>query len=168
MLMFIKKYSFMVRCVISAMLFLIITGTFFSCGTGMKIRSLLGGRLQVAVKISEDANQNHPVSMDLVFVYDEKLMEELLKLSAKEWLEKRDQIKRDHVEGKGLDIWGWEWTPGQEIPVQELPLNANAEAALIFADYLSPGAHRIRVDPFKDITIRLLKDDIFAESSQDK
>jgi type VI secretion system protein len=165
--LFIKKYSFVIRRIISVMLFLIITGTFFSCGTGIRIRSLLGGRLQVAVKISEDANQNHPVAMDLIFVYDEKLVEELLKLSAKEWLAKRDQVKRDYVEGKGLDIWGWEWTPGQEIPVQELPLNAKTETALIFADYLSPGAHRIRVDPFKDITIRLLKDDVFAESSQE-
>lgn len=165
--MFIRKYSFIIRYLICTTLFLLVTGTFFSCGTGIRIRSLLGGKLQLAVSVSADANQNHPVATDLVFVYDEKLMEELIKLSAKEWFEKRDQIKRDHVEGKGLDVWAWEWTPGQEIPVQELPLNARTEAALIFADYLSPGAHRIRVEPFKDIRIRLLKDDVFAESSPD-
>ncbi len=156
-----KKYAV---SLIAASLFLVLIVTLFSCGIGVRTRSLLGGRLHVTVNIAENANQNSPIALDLLFVYDEELLEKLLKMSAKEWFEKREQIRRDYPEGEGLDYWGWEWVPGQKIPVQEMPLKAESEAAMIFANYLSPGSHRARVDPFKDMRIRLSEKEFLVES----
>ncbi|WP_207681679.1 hypothetical protein [Desulfonema magnum] len=160
----VKNHIASVHIIISLFLFLIMAGTLFSCGIGIRTRSLLGGKLHFTVNISEKANRNSPIALDLVFIYDEKLLEKLLEMPAKEWFEKREQIKRDNPEGISLDCWSWEWVPGQNIPVQELPLKAAAEGSLIFADYLTPGAHRNRVDPFKDITVRLLEEDFYVEN----
>ena len=139
---------------------------FFSCGWDIRTRSLLGGKLHMAVEIEENANRNSPVAMDMVFVYDEKLLEQLIKMPAKEWFANREQIRRDHPEGEAFERWGWEWVPGQKIPLQEMPLKAGAEAIVFFADYLSPGAHRVRTDPFRDIRIRLGEDDFHVETPE--
>ena len=134
-----------------------------SCGAGVRARSLLGGKLHVTVNISDKVNQNAPIATDLLLVYNEKLCEDLLKMSAKDWFRQKEQIKRDYIEGVGLDCWSWEWVPGQKIPIQKLPLKSNAKAGIVFADYLSPGAHRIRFSPFEDIVIRLLETDFFVD-----
>ncbi|MEZ4525333.1 MAG: hypothetical protein R2941_05365 [Desulfobacterales bacterium] len=134
-----------------------------SCGVGVRTRSMLGGKLHVSVNISEKVNQNAPIATDLLLVHNEKLCDELLKMSAKDWFRQKEQIKRDYIEGDGLDCWSWEWVPGQKIPIQKLPLKSSAKAGIVFADYLSPGAHRIRFSPFEDIVIRLLEKDFFVD-----
>jgi type VI secretion system protein len=143
---------------------LLIAGIVSSCGIGVRMRALLGGKLQVSVNISENANQNNPISLDLVFVYNEKLSDDLVKMTAKDWFAKREQLRRDYIEGEGVEYLNWEWIPGQKIPLQILPLKANAKAAFVFADYQTPGAHRFRADPFNDIVIHLRESGFYVES----
>ena len=105
-----------------------------------------------------EANQNNPLAVDLVLVFDEDLLKQLLNYSAKTWFEKRDQIQRDFPEGEGVQIWNWEWTPGQRIGIKEVPMTAKAKGGLIFAQYFSKGDHRARFDPLGDVHIDFLKD----------
>ena len=130
----------------------------------LRTRSLAGGSLDVTVKIAEDANQNSPIAVELMVVYDEELMARLLKMTASQWFAERDQIRRDYKDGEGFDSWGWEWVPGQKIPVQELPLKPSAQGALVFADYAVPGTHRFRIDPFEDIIIHLKNTEFVVET----
>ena len=104
-----------------------------SCGAGVRARSMLGGKLNVTVNVSEKVNQNAPIAMDLLLVYNDQLRDTLLKMSAKDWFRQKDQIRRDYIEGEGLDCWSWEWIPGQKIPMQKLPLKSKAKAGIVFA-----------------------------------
>ncbi len=122
-------------------------------------RSVIGGRIDIKVEIAENANQNSPIAVDLVVVYDEKLMEELMGMTADDWFAKRSQKRRDYLDGAGFDSWGWEWVPGQKVPVQRLPLKPAAIGGVIFAKFVTPGAHRNRINPFDDVTIFLREDD---------
>ncbi|OQY58006.1 MAG: hypothetical protein B6245_14030 [Desulfobacteraceae bacterium 4572_88] len=158
-----KSSGFIKNYMTSLLLALIVAGTLLSCGIGVRTRAILGGKIHITVNVTEKANQNNPVAMDFLLVYDKNLLGELLKMSSKDWFEKREQIKLDYLEGEGVECWSWEWVPGQKIPIQVLPLKANAEGALIFAEYLCPGAHRIRVQPFDDIVIHLLEKDFLVE-----
>jgi type VI secretion system protein len=121
------------------------------CGLFVRTRSLLGGRVDVFVTLSETANGNHPVAVDLLIVRNPELLERLLGMGGREWFAERDQIRRDFLPGEDLDVWSWEWVPGQRVPDQEIPLAAGAKGGLVFAEYLSPGAHRARFDPFSDL-----------------
>ncbi|MDD2390583.1 MAG: hypothetical protein PHP23_12735 [Desulfobacterales bacterium] len=141
-----------------------IAALFFSCGIKTRTRAMLGQKFNLQIDIAEKANRNNPIALDLLIVYNEKLLTDLLSMSAKQWSENRNQIRRDYIEGTGFDIWSWEWVPGQKVSVQQLPLKAKARGAVVFADYFSPGAHRYRVDPFKSIHIFLLEEDFFIET----
>lgn len=148
-------------------LILILIGSSLSCGivsgSYTRMRALLGGKVHIKTNIVEKANQNSPVALDLLVIYDENLLAQLLNMSAKEWFEKRTQIKRDHLEGRGLDYWGWEWVPGQKIPDKTLPLKSKAKGGIIFAGYFSLGPHRATFDPFGDMTIHLLENGFTVE-----
>ena len=118
-----------------------------------RTRSLFGGDLKMQVRVSPELNQNSPVAVDLVVAYEKKLLEQLQELTAQEWFEQRDQLQRDFP--KGLDRWSWEWVPGQEVPEQTLTFRLGAAGALLFADYLEPGAHRQAVDPHEHFHLEL-------------
>ncbi len=143
-----------------SLFFLIISVCFISC---VRTRAMLGGKIRIDVTISEKANQSSPVALDLLMIADEELLDQLLKLTAKQWFERRDQIKKDYLKDSGLKTWEWEWVPGQAVPIIEIPLQPQAEGAIIFADYHTPGAHRFRIDPAEDILIYLDENDASVE-----
>lgn len=134
-----------------------------SCGMKLKTRALLGGKQHIQVKIAGNANKDSPVAVDMLYVYNEKLLEQLITLTSKEWFEKKAQLIKDYPEGTGLDFWSWEWGPGQEIPVQKLPLRPDSIGGIIFASYHSPGPHRLSFDPAMDIKILLLEDEFLVQ-----
>ena len=115
------------------------------CGLVARTQRMFGGALPLEVTISAGANQASPVAVDLLVVYDQQVLDRLLALSAREWFQQREQWKRDHP--GAFEAWGWEWVPGQAVPRQVAEYRAGAKAALVFADYLTPGTHRVQLDP---------------------
>ncbi|WP_437755083.1 hypothetical protein [Sorangium sp. So ce1389] len=121
--------------------------------------SLRPFRLLVEVHVAARANQNSPIPVTLLAVYDQKLFERLSEMSAKQWYDQRDQLRRDFPSGDAFTEWEWEFVPGYTPPpaVVEIPRNANA---LVFANYRSPGPHRIRLGPHQRIRIDLEGEDL--------
>jgi len=130
-------------------------------------RAIIGGQVDVTVEIADNANQNSPIAVDLIVVYDEKLMEQLMGMTAGDWFARRSQIRRDYLDGAGFDSWGWEWIPGQKVPVQKLPLKPAAIGGVVFAKFITPGAHRSRINPFDDVTIFLRENDFAVNIPND-
>lgn len=145
----------MFHIAILSLFFLLLAGIFGSCGIGVRTKAALGDKLNVKVDISENANTNSPIALDVVLVYDEALLKQLIKMPSGEWFEKREQIARDHTRGEGLDYWTWEFVPGQNVETQILPIKPKAKGGIVFANYYTPGEHRFRIDPFKDLIIHL-------------
>jgi type VI secretion system protein len=114
------------------------------------------------VAVAPGVNAHSPVEVEFVVVRDEKLMQILLELSARDWFARRAQLKSDYP--KELQSVSWEFVPGQRVEAQELPLEQRAgEATLIFANYSTPGLHRQRVDQFRRITLLLGASDFSIE-----
>lgn len=112
----------------------------------------------VSFEVTPQANQNAPIALDLVVIYDDKLVAQVLKLPAKEWFDKRAQLKLDHP--AVLYTWQWELVPGQLVPFFTLPADSKrAKAVVIFANYQTPGTHRVRLDPFEGIIVRMLENE---------
>jgi type VI secretion system protein len=124
-----------------------------ACGLVTTTLRMFGGSLPLEVTIAGSANQESPVAVELLIIYDKRLLDRLLALGAREWFEQREQWKRDFP--GDFESWAWEWVPGQPVGRQEKEFRAGAKGALVFADYLTPGAHRAQFDPHSPVRLLL-------------
>ncbi len=113
----------------------------------------------VSIYTESDTNENSAIAVDLVIVYDQELAKLLGQMAAAKYFSSSKQLLLDNP--TLLDIWHWELVPGQIVqdftPPQE---EGDAYSAYVFANYLSPGDHRIKVAPTGIVKILLLKDDL--------
>jgi type VI secretion system protein len=115
------------------------------CGLVTRTQRMFGGSLPLEVSIVATANRTSAIAVDLLVVYDSQVLDRLLQLAARDWFRDREQWRRDYP--AAFELWGWEWVPGQPVARQVAEYRAGAKAALVFADYLTPGAHRVEFDP---------------------
>jgi type VI secretion system protein len=118
-------------------------------------------RYLIEVATSAKANRNSPIPVTLVAVRDPKLFEQIVKLSAKQWYEQREQMRRDFPSGTAFSEWDWEFVPGQAPPPIFIEIDGQALGGILFANYRSPGDHRFRIGAAQRMRIDLL-DDGFA------
>ncbi len=143
-------------CVTGLLLLVLLTG----CGRSIATRAL-------GFTVTPDANDHTPVPVELVVAYDPELVPALLELTARQWFESRQQLLRDYP--RGLRAHLWELVPGQNLPSEALPLERRgAAAAFVYADFRAPGAHRIRVDPYDRVVLRLTRDSVQLEGPQSR
>lgn len=135
----------------------------WALGCGANRRSFFGGDVAVRVEADPEINQNSPVAVEMVVVYDKDLLEALLAKGARDWFRDREQIRKDHPGDKDFISMSWEVVPGQSLPVQELSFGSGARGGIVFADYFSQGAHRARFDPHLDLRIHLQDQDFSLE-----
>ncbi|HEU4477621.1 MAG TPA: hypothetical protein VFR80_03825 [Pyrinomonadaceae bacterium] len=121
-------------------------------------------KLEVKVNISPAANNNNPVAVDLVLVKDKKLLQELMKMSASDWFEKRNQVELDYPKETELDAGRWEWVPGQQVKLDRVPVNLDIAGGVVFAKYFNAGTHRAPFDPRKGILITLSDENLCVQS----
>jgi len=113
----------------------------------------------VSIYTEPDTNQNSAIAVDLVMIYDQELVKLIGQMSAAKYFTSSKELLLDNP--TLLDIWHWELVPGQIVqdfaPPQE---NGDAYAAYVFANYLTPGSHRIKVAPNGKVKILLMQNDL--------
>jgi type VI secretion system protein len=108
----------------------------------------------VSIRADSLANSDTPIPVDLVVIYDKALVAQAAELTARQWFTRKSQIARDHP--NGFRSASWELVPGQQVPVHRFPFKRRGvRAAFVFADYLAPGDHRVRIDPLRTAAIVL-------------
>lgn len=152
--------TFLLRVVAAAGL-AALAALFAGCPKGPKVvtKRLPGGpkesKIEVSVRVAQNANGGNPVALDLLLVSDKDLLKELQKMSAGDWFEKRAQIMLDHPKDGELSVSRWEWVPGQVVRLDQVRVAPEVKGAVIFANYFNPGEHRAVVDPHRDVRITL-------------
>lgn len=99
----------------------------------------------LSIDVDTQANLDTPIAVDAVLVRNPQLFDMLLGLPSAKWFAQREQLRRDYP--KELSVLSYEVVPGQQII--EAPFAFDGERAagvLVFADYQTPGAHRVRLD----------------------
>ncbi|MGK4008194.1 hypothetical protein WMF31_36590 [Sorangium sp. So ce1036] len=115
-------------------------------------------QLGMKVRVARQANRNSPVPVTLLAVYDPKLFERISAMSAKQWYEQREQLHRDFPSGDGFTEWQWEFVPGYN-PRDRVVRIFRQASIIMFANYRSPGAHRVRLGPYSRILVNLEEED---------
>jgi len=136
------------------------------------VRSTIPGasgqtKLDVKVHISQTANRNNPVAVDLVLVSDKKLLKELMKMSARDWFQQKHQVQLDYPKETDLVAGSWEWVPGQAVKLDRLPVRLEIVGGVVFANYLNEGPHRAAINPRKAILLTLGEDDLCVQLAKE-
>lgn len=145
-ILFKKMMKILKICLISLAL-----GSLSACGTIGSVASFFtakGSRLDwngMTVIAAEGANLNTPVAVDVVLLRDDAALGMVSALSASKWFSSRTDLAKTFPEG--LSYRSMEIAPGQTL---KLPADAfgasRVVGVMLFADYLTPGEHRVRVD----------------------
>lgn len=115
---------------------------------------------QVSLSAAENANRNSAVAVDIVLVTEDAVVEKVIDLPASKWFAARADLAKTFP--KVLTYRSWELVPGQVLTVDGDSFGSpRVAAALVFADYATPGSHRVRIDEFKGrLVVRLEQDDL--------
>ena len=124
------------------------------------------GRISIKVEIDEKANQNSPIAFDLLVFTDKDLLNKVLGFDSKKWFKEREQFKNDYLSGGIFYYQGWEFAPGQKVPDMQFPTYWKAIGAIIFVNYLTPGPHRYRVNPYKDFSVHFKETKIVVKQAK--
>lgn len=115
----------------------------------------------VEVDAENNANDGTPVTIDFVSAYDKQVVDTLETVTASEWF----QSKNNYIlqfEAK-IFVFNKEFVPGHQVQLEYTTgIDEDAIANFIFANYHSPGEHRVRVGKFKILIIKLQESDFFV------
>jgi type VI secretion system protein len=99
----------------------------------------------LAIQVVAQANLDTPIAVDAVLVRNPQLLDTLLGLPSAKWFAQREQLRRDYP--KDLSVISYELVPGQQISESTFAFDGQrAAGVLVFADYQTAGAHRVRLD----------------------
>jgi len=130
-------------------------GLLAGCGTVNRVMNLVGFKgtrlawKEVLIVAADGANQNSAVAVDIVLVEEESAIEKLSALPAAKWFATRaDMLKTFPGEFR---YRSWEITPGQTLRLPGSVFGSpTVVTVFVFADYLAPGEHRMRVDQLQN------------------
>lgn len=118
-----------------------------------------GGRLDwtgLTLIASKDANLNSALAVDLVLLRDEATMAAVAAMSAQKWFASRTDLLKTFPDG--LRYVSMELAPGQTLQLEPNKFGAQRlVGAFVFADYLTPGEHRMRVDQLEGSVVVYLE-----------
>lgn len=137
-----------------------------SCLT-RRISRLFGGDIKVTVSVSPQLNNNSPVPVDVLFFYDQGLMEQVMAMTAEQWFAARSQFIKDNgTRQPGFDTNYREWVPNQTVDPFKLSYRIGARGGAVFVGYASAGAHRQAIDPQLNLTLSLGTTDFTVTQSR--
>jgi hypothetical protein len=117
------------------------------------MRLRFGGKVRVEVVTTPKLNRDFPLAVDFVVAYDKGVFEELKQLPAQDWFAMREQFLKD-IEA-GVDSHYWEWVPGRRVEPQRIRYQPGARGGVVFAHYVTPGEHRVVIEPLRGFILRL-------------
>lgn len=110
----------------------------------------------IQVLTDPGANLNTALEFEVVLVQDPDVLKKLSELPAAKWFELREDLRKTYP--GGFESMKWELVPGQDLRLQSDEFkDKRALAVLVYANYLTPGEHRARIDNYREgAVIRLL------------
>lgn len=119
-----------------------------------KVPKLEIGDIQVLT--DPEVNLNSALEFEVVVVKDADVLKKLADLPAAKWFETREDIRKTFP--AGFESKKWELVPGQDLRLPGSDYkDIRALGLMVFANYLTPGEHRARIDSFREgAIIRLL------------
>ena len=110
--------------------------------------------VQLEVVVAPDANDNSVVPFDAVSIRDKKLLKQIAEMDAAAWFGDKGRCTFRGGPKAKVQFHSWEFVPGQIFHI-EVPVPGGSKALLGFANYQTPGTHRVELKTSGSQTISL-------------
>ena len=124
-----------------------------ACSTPSWLCYFPGGVKKVTLVTAPDTNSDRAIAVDLVYATGTLAAQQIGKLSAREFFSRRTQLLRDYPDS--VTIRSWEVAPGQLVKNAETKPPCNLVASYLFADYATPGDHRVTLGEVHTVEVTL-------------
>ncbi len=112
-------------------------------------------KMNLNASIADKVNNNTAIPVDIIFIFDEKLIDEFKKMPAANWFIKKEQYINDYALNDKIQILTFEFVPGQQFFLQEFEPNYKPINTIIFANYANTNENRIIIQNYKSIHLNL-------------
>lgn len=112
----------------------------------------------VSFESDENINDYSPVKMNILYAYEKGVYDKLLNMNSDQYFSQAEQIKEDFNES--LQVFEWDIIRSQILSDQKIiPRKPTGSGIIVFANYLTPGAHRKTIGSEEKIRINLHEND---------
>jgi type VI secretion system protein len=119
----------------------------------------------VTIMAASDANLNSPVALDIVMLKDDASLGMMSTLPAVKWFATRGEMEKTYPQS--VNYKSFEVAPGQTLRIAASDLGSGrVSGVMMYADYLTPGEHRIRVDQLQGAVLVQLGTRDFTVTAQ--
>ncbi|OGT66757.1 MAG: hypothetical protein A3J38_08560 [Gammaproteobacteria bacterium RIFCSPHIGHO2_12_FULL_45_9] len=120
--------------------------------------------MSVKLLTDPEANNNSPLNVSIVYVYDDKkLLAQMKGLPAQQWFLTKQQLLSDNPDG--LAAVTWQVIPNQSLVLQKVSYKTSKLiGVLVYAGYFGPGAHRAVLGEYQNLTILLNPKDLMVKN----
>lgn len=106
----------------------------------------------VTIMASNDANLNSPVALDIVLFKDEASLTMAATLPAAKWFATRGEMEKTYPQA--ISYKSYEVAPGQTLRIPAADFGGvRVAGVMVYADYLTPGEHRVRADQLQGMVL---------------
>ena len=106
-----------------------------------------------------EANQQKPTAIDLVFVYDQALAQQIKSLTGKQWFSQRSAFISTYA--AAIDTVSMELVPGMNTDSVSLPSkHASSVGVFVFANFIQPGKDKVILTDISSVRITILENDL--------
>jgi type VI secretion system protein len=117
---------------------------------------------ELQFEVAPNANDSTPFAVDIVAVSDEDVLKKLQSTNAAQWFDPQSNLKRDYPQA--LKVWNFELTPNSRLVAPAEFAGRPAQGLLLFANYKTAGAHRLRLETYKKASIEFAAGDISVDA----
>ena len=123
---------------------------------------------EVTIGVGREANENSPIAVDIVLIFNEGLVKKVSELTSSDWFKSKNYVLKTFPQD--LVVKSWELAPGDSLQIPSSFFgNERVFSVIAFADYFSAGEHRVKIDHLKGgIVLEFNADDFSAFSIKRK
>ncbi|WP_158998519.1 hypothetical protein [Pigmentibacter ruber] len=112
-------------------------------------------KMNLEAYIDINANSYSAIPVDVIFIYDDKVIDEFKKMSAANWFLKKEQFINDYAVNNLIQVLSYEIVPGQHFAVSDFKPMKTPLITILYANYLNSNENRIILSDYSSIRLKL-------------
>ena len=115
--------------------------------------------LEVDIFLSRRLNGDRPLPVDLVVICDDRMLNEVMNIRAKDWFRNKFYFAQRYKPGRDFHVLSREWAPGQRVNTIRQEVQCRSDIILVFANYEGNSDYRAVIRDVRSFRLEFHEED---------